>query len=386
MGDAFFGMLSNTLIDEGDPQGRVPPDMTGSWEAPSPRRGRHAAPGDRGARSRDAWDDLLDWAGQLPIMPRHMYDHELLDAGQEGLLAQKIQEGIAATRAAGEAPLTRTARLAVRDGHRAVDILVRSNLRLVRAMATGTRIGSPLPEEDRIAFGFVGLLRAVETFDPRRGRFSTYATWWIRQSVGRGCDDTERLIRLPVHTAEDLRRAWRARWEMSAALHRAVSVVEVANACEMDVPWLAWLESVSRAPLSLDDCLDRSADGGGTDWVSTILDPDAPDPAEIAEDRIRGRNILAAVDRFEADVALGLLAKSRGKSSWADSIHRDMEMLRLRLGLVDGQEWTLDRIGEQFGVTRERVRQIVKRICEDPDLRQRIAVAAGREDLLPASA
>lgn len=375
--DALFGMLSFSPVDEDA--------LVGA--AMRRGHGRHGAARQTADAVRDPWDRMLDWADRLPITPGHMYDHELLTPSQERLLAERIQAGLAAAASSGEGAATRAGHRTIREGRRAMDILIRANLRLARVMTFDARPGSSLPDEDRIAFGILGLFRAAAKFDPDQGRFSTYATWWIRQSAARGCDDTERLIRLPVHTVDDLRRCRREEREMRTRLHRTPTLVEVAAECDIEPSRLAWLRMVSQTPLSLDDVIDRSQDSGESAWREIVLDEDAPDPGEVAEHRIEQLDALAALDRFEDDVARGVLPKRHGRSSWAGTIHRDMQMFRLRLGFVDGEVWMLDRIGHEFGVTRERVRQIVTRLCEDPDLRRRIALAAGREDLmdLPAA-
>jgi RNA polymerase sigma factor (sigma-70 family) len=376
--DALFGMLSFPPLNEDGPRGEDA--LVGA--AMRRGHGRHGAARQTADAVRDPWDRMLDWADRLPTMPRHMYDHELLTASQERLLAERIQAGLAAAASSGEGAATRAGHRTIREGRRAMDILIRANLRLARVMTFDVRPGSALPDEDRIAFGILGLFRAAAKFDPDRGRFSTYATWWIRQSAARGCDDTERLIRLPVHTVDDLRRSLRVEREMRVRLHHEPTLAEVAAECGIEPSRLAWLRMVSQTPLSLDDVIDRSQDSVEFAWREIVLDEGAPDPGEIAEHRIEQLDVLAALDRFESDTSLGLLPKHRGRSSWAGSIHRDMSMFRLRLGLVDGREWTLDQIGSRFGVTRERVRQIIAHLCEDPDLRRRIALAAGREDLM----
>jgi RNA polymerase sigma factor (sigma-70 family) len=376
--DALFGMLSFSPVDEDGPRGEDA--LVGA--AMRRGHGRHGAARQTADAVRDPWDRMLDWADRLPITPGHMYDHELLTLSQERLLAERIQAGLAAAASSGEGTATRAGHRTIREGRRAMDILIRANLRLARVMTFDARPGSSLPDEDRIAFGILGLFRAAAKFDPDRGRFSTYATWWIRQSAARGCDDTERLIRLPVHTVDDLRHCRREEREMRTRLHRTPTLAEVAAECDIEPSRLAWLRMVSQTPLSLDDVIDRSQDSGESAWREIVLDEDAPDPGEVAEHRIEQLDVLAALDRFEDDVARGVLPKRHGRSSWAGTIHRDMQMFRLRLGFVDGEVWMLDRIGHEFGVTRERVRQIVTRLCEDPDLRRRIALAAGREDLM----
>lgn len=336
---------------------------------PRPPRARHL---ERGALpSETPWDLVVRWAEDLPLGPSTMFDHPLLDADQERVLSDRIQAGVRAATGI-EQHATRTARRAIREGHRAMEILVRANLRLVRVMST--RIASGMPEEDLVSLGTLGLLRATLTFDPDRGRFSTYATWWIRQSVTRGVDDTERLIRIPVHVMDRLRSSRRVEREMTAALGRGPSREELAAECGTDAATLAWLELVSRPTLSLDDWVGHEeSDSRPTDWWSILsaIDIEGSDPCAEADERLCARGVVAALDRFERDVAAGL-----SQCSAPRPIERSVGMLRLRVGLVDGEEWTLERIGQRFGVTRERVRQILVRLTADPELRRRMAAAA----------
>lgn len=317
------------------------------------------------------WDRVVKWAEDLPLSPAVMFDHALLDVAQERVIAERIQAGIRAATAT-DRPATRSARRTIREGQRATDVLVRANLRLVRAMST--RIPSGMPEDDLISLGILGLLRATLTFDPDRGKFSTYATWWIRQSVTRGVDDTERLIRIPAHAMDRLRSSRRVEREMTAAFGRTPIREELAAECGTDAATLAWLELVSRPTLSLDDWVgNEESNSRPTDWWSILSETDIEgrDPCAEADERLCARGVLAALDRFELDVAGGL-----AECSAPPPIERSIGMLRLRVGLVDGEEWTLERIGERYHLTRERVRQIVQRLIADPEFRRRMAAAA----------
>ena len=344
-------------------------------------RARHAATttaeGNAVITAETPWERLVRWALDLPAMPTHMFDHHLLDVDQERLLGERIRAGIQASTLTG-ADVSRTSQRQVRDGQLAMEILIRANLRLARSVATA--VFSNLPEQDRVGFGILGLMRAATTFDPDRGRFSTYATWWIRQSTHRGSDDTERLIRVPVHALDVLRSARRTRQEMAAELGRAPTLGELSSHCGIDSGKLAWLLLISQHPLSLDDWVstdttDRA--GRSTDWWALLesSDVDASDPFEAADDRLCARSVRTALRAFEADVESGVVVCAK-----VGRIRRAMAMLYLRMGMVDGEEWTLDRIGEQDGVTRERVRQILAHLLDNPELRRRLAAAGDLAD------
>lgn len=375
---AFDEQLSALLRADLEDEARPPSSTTNGQATRCRHLGRHAEPGV--AAPGTEWDRVLTWAEELPLVPDRMYDHELLDATQERVLAKRVQRGIVAAQAAevaaasanGEHHLSRIARREIREGRRAVDTLVRANLRLARVMAT--RIPGALSEEDRISFGILGLMRATQTFDPDRGRFSTYATWWIRQTVSRGVDDTGRLIRIPVHAVDRLRTIRRTEREMTGALGRTPTREELAVECDISPSTLAWLQVVSLPPLSLDDWIGQDDPESRTsDWwtILTPEDSDGSDPFAAADQRACDRGVIAALDRFESDVQRGhAICTAPGP------ISRSVEMLRLRTGLVDDEEWTLERIGQRFGITRERVRQIVSRLVADPELRRRVAAAA----------
>lgn len=335
----------------------------GGWTGP--RHGSGTA-----AFEETPWDLLQDWAEGLPLVVGRMFDHGLLDNDQEKVLAERIQRGI---RASGDerTRATRSGRRQIREGQEAFDVMVRSNLRLVRTIAW--TYSSDLAEEDVVSFGVLGLMRAAVKFDPERAKFSTYATWWIQQSIRRGIDDTERLIRIPVHAMQTLRTAWRVRNEMESTLGRPPSREEVAAECEKDPASLAWLELVAQRHLSMDDFLARGdQDQVTSDWWTILSDAElsGSDPFTEAEDRMCERGVAAALEQFLRDAQSGAIP-----GIVPDSIDRDVAMLRLRFGMLDGEPWTLERIGSEFGITRERVRQIINKLMENTELRRRLAVA-----------
>jgi len=227
-------------------------------------------------------------------------------------------------------------RRALRDGSAARERLIMANTRLVVSIAKKYQ-GQGVPFQDLIQEGNIGLMRAVDKFDPDLGyKFSTYATWWIRQSITRALPDQGRTIRLPVHMADSLRKLNRTARELEQERGRQATPEEVAEATGMDTEKVRWMMSVSRQPLSLQRPVGEEEDD---ELGSFIEDDSAPAPPEAAEQ---------AMLRDALEELLLTLTP------------RQARILRMRFGLENGYDYTLAEIGERFGVSRERIRQIEK--------------------------
>jgi len=232
-----------------------------------------------------------------------------------------------------EQQLARQLRKPGRGSAEARDKLIKSNLRLVVSVAKRyLHYGMPL--SDLIEEGNIGLIKAVEKFNPDRGcKFSTYATWWIRQAVTRALSNQGRVVRVPVYITENLGRYRRTVDQMRARLGRDPKVEEIARELHMPVDDVMKLEAFSDSVGPVEDTVDFS---------SGPQMPQEPESAD-ADDDFRKMEI-----KDQIQVLLGRLCE------------RDAEVLRYRFGLLDGKNHTLEDTGQYFGLTRERIRQIEK--------------------------
>jgi RNA polymerase primary sigma factor len=262
----------------------------------------------------------------------------LLTAEEEVSLAKRMEAGQAAMEKLGRDsldPQTRAELVEIaRDGEAAREHLIRANSRLVISVAK-KYIGRGVPFLDLIQEGNIGLIRAANKFDYQLGhKFSTYATWWIRQAVTRAIADQSRTIRVPVHMGDQINKLLRTAHRLTQELGREPSPDELANAMEIPTRKAEEMLRVARRPLSLEMPTD---DDGESELGDFIEDEDSPAPDE---------DVTAGMLRELLREILQVLPP------------RTVRILQLRYGLVDGETYTLEEVGKKLGVTRERVRQI----------------------------
>jgi RNA polymerase primary sigma factor len=287
--------------------------------------------------------DDIDSDDSISLYFREVGRIELLNAAQEIALAKRIEAGreTAALMSSPEVRKLTARELAelrrvVADGDLAKKELTQANSRLVISMAK-RYLGQGVPFLDLIQEGNLGLMRAVEKFDWRRGnKFSTYATWWIRQSLTRGLADQGRTIRVPVHMNDRIRKVYAVAQALESELGRRPTPEEIARELDMDLDKVELALKASRRSLSLEKPV---GDEGESELGQFIEDETSEDPLERASlDLLR--------DDVE-DILQGLSA-------------REQRVLELRYGLRGHRAYTLKEVGKIFGLTRERVRQIEK--------------------------
>jgi RNA polymerase primary sigma factor len=263
----------------------------------------------------------------------------LLSRAEELELAQRIAAGSLAcqelTCQKGLSPeRRRELEQVVADAQAAREHLIKANTRLVVSVAKHY-LGRGIAFLDLIQEGNLGLMKAVGKYDYKRGfRFSTYATWWIRQTITRAIADQARTIRVPTHMIDSIRRVYKVSRELEQKLGRAPNVPELADEMKLSIKKIQWILKVSLLPLSLESPV---GDDDESELGMFIEDEFAPTPLQLA---------YQSMLKEKLEEVLTTLAP------------REAQVLQLRFGLSDGVAYTLEEVGEKYGLTRERIRQI----------------------------
>ena len=279
-------------------------------------------------------DPVKDYLKQIGKVP-------LLNAAEEVELAMRIEAGLfAEEKLSNMSPAEKTSQLGLdlqwvaRDGQRAKSHLLGANLRLVVSLAK-RYTGRGMQFLDLIQEGNLGLIRAVEKFDYTKGfKFSTYATWWIRQAITRAMADQARTIRIPVHMVEVINKLGRIQRELLQDLGREPTPEELAKEMDITPEKVLEIQQYAREPISLDQTIGDEGDSQLGDFIEDSEAVVAVDAVSFTLLQDQLQSVLETLSEREAGV------------------------VRLRFGLTDGQPRTLDEIGQVYGVTRERIRQI----------------------------
>ena len=289
--------------------------------------------------------ELFDLSGipcddSLGLYLKEMGSVSLLSLEEEVALARAVRRGREAERALQRVDLSPEERGRLEDrierARQARAHLIQANTRLVVSIAK-KYVGHGVPFLDLIQEGNLGLIKTIEKFDHTRGyRFSTYATWWIRQTITRAIADQGRTIRVPVHMSDQIRRLYRAAYQLEQEYGRRPSPEEIGRAMDIDPRQVQWMLKVSNHPISLAQPVGEDEE---SELEAFIEDESTPSPEESAHHTQLQAKMGEVLDTLTP---------------------REACILRLRYGLQDGRSHTLEQVGRKFGLTRERIRQIEK--------------------------
>lgn len=284
-------------------------------------------------------EDLASGVGDsVRLYLQEIGETDLLTMQEEVWLAKRMELGKLAEESLLDAIIGADVRAALDadklDGELARAHLIRANLRLVVSVAK-KYVGRGLSFLDLIQEGNIGLMKATDKFDYKRGyKFSTYATWWIRQAITRAISDQSRTIRLPVHVGETINRVKKTGHRLQQILEREPTRLEIARAMDVSDEKVRQVLDVSRHPISLEAPIGQDGDAHLGDFIE---DESTPHPLELASQELLKSQICDALSKLA---------------------ERERKIIVLRFGLEDGRFRTLEEVGREFGITRERIRQI----------------------------
>ncbi len=296
-------------------------------------------PVERGLERQIAAEDLSSGVGDsVRLYLQEIGETDLLTMAEEVWLAKRMERGKLAEAHLVEIGLAAEMRVTYEadrlDGEAARAHLIQANLRLVVSVAK-KYVGRGLSFLDLIQEGNIGLMKATDKFDYTRGfKFSTYATWWIRQAITRAISDQSRTIRLPVHVGETINRVKKTGHRLQQILEREPTQEEIARAMDVPDDKVRQVLDVSRHPISLEAPVGQDGDAFLGDFIE---DETMPQPIELASQELLKSQISDALSKLT---------------------ERERKIIVLRFGLEDGRFRTLEEVGREFGITRERIRQI----------------------------
>ncbi|ACZ38645.1 RNA polymerase sigma factor RpoD [Sphaerobacter thermophilus] len=334
--DEFY----STLVEQGiEVLDQEPTNGNGTTASLSERTASQPAPASPTIDTRQDVADAVSVSDSVRLYLQEIGETSLLTMEEEVWLAKRMERGkIAEERLANGDYASEAERAELladkEDGEKARAHLIQANLRLVVSVAK-KYVGRGLSFLDLIQEGNIGLMKATDKFDYKRGfKFSTYATWWIRQAITRAISDQSRTIRLPVHVGETINRVKKTSQRLQQIFEREPTFEEVARAMDIPEEKVRQVLDASRHPVSLEAPVGQEGDAFLGDFIE---DDTMPPPLELASQELLKHQISDALSKLT---------------------ERERRIIILRFGLEDGQFRTLEEVGREFGITRERIRQI----------------------------